>query len=1113
MSTTLNGDGTIVLESSEPGRVVVPQPSRLKRLNYFDGKFLRADDLRLEQDYLRRLVHVSNQAGGPGVVAGLDTTLHGDLLRIGTGQAIDGEGRVLLLSQPAELSLTELIESSRGVTTGTTLAAGGAGEFGLCEVESAAPSVTVADGGTLYVIWLGHAEALCGEEDVVGQLCEAACTTSIDRPYRLEGVVVRALPLSLTLPPPPGNVIPFHSGHLRSRAASAYYADEWTRGGSLISAAGLALQTWCLGSHPEAALDVPVALVGLAGSGPLFLDQWIVRRERQEPPSRRYWAGRMAMRPWPAYLAQILQFQCQLADVLGGGGAPGTPNPCGDALEEAKRFIASIEADVRGEERAAEHKQILDRLDKAIGAGAGGTAAAALVNGGIVETPSAGYLPVELSTTRTVNEQVQAWFGDGVDLRFCVVRPDFVAHALEEARHMERISLLKGLADATQKPKVDVLVPNGTPAGRELELLGRGWDTTVGAGAAGAKLPYGSTELRGVTRTEVLATGGGALHFAGAVGVDLPELGGRDEGAAVTDVSNDTGEATEVGTRSRLSVGNVPAQLAPRRAEAQVWFTASCLEDLFSQDSGSVPLRAELAVAASVGPLSVAAAGTVFGEARIRSTAIGKNGARRVRVTFTGVAQAELGGGIELDPLTIPPVDLVLTLRQEQGGGRVDIQYVPPEELEERLDEAIAVRVEWSGTPAVATISTLALRNVRGQTQRIQAFAAKRSFKTAEGAEAAVEGAAAEEGVAADLEQALEERITFVVAREDAAVLDPDDVRHRRAEDAVERIGCLLDDETFTAEALATLFPPPSVVGLRKILPTLDWVLFHRRRDKDCGEVAAPAPPRPPVPPATVCHSVFRLESGQIESVQALIQEGRLEEARRLLTPLGTVTFDEETSNVVDAGTVAARWGAAAPAVRAWPYWVDGDPEAGSTAVREARVRAIGALVGAGDGLELFGGEVDGPLEPCPVWTLLEAEAEAPPATVRHEVHYLRQDSDFDLIERLRKEPAIVEAIAAGEVPQLGHAVFESGGETIVEADSNLPPLPFTWLPDAYEVLVFRGPVDVSTEPLASQAKVIAGRLVDGRFNESFNVSVLDAATQDGWPADASVISVVSVTG
>jgi hypothetical protein len=73
--------------------------------------------------------------------------------------------------------------------------------------------------------------------------------------------------------------------------------------------------------------------------------------------------------------------------------------------------------------------------------------------------PSAGYLPTSLS--RPVQEQVRALFGPGVDLRFCAVRPDYVPEVLQEAQHMERISLTRGLDDPARLEEVDVLVPGG----------------------------------------------------------------------------------------------------------------------------------------------------------------------------------------------------------------------------------------------------------------------------------------------------------------------------------------------------------------------------------------------------------------------------------------------------------------------------------------------------------------------------------------------------------------------------------------------------------------------------------------------------------------------------
>ena len=96
--------GPLVLVTQQNGVTVIPQPTPLTRLNYFDGKFLRASDLSAEQLYLRRLVDLSNQAGGPGVAYGynLSLTACGDTLNLGPGLAIDPQGRVLLLPEPSQ---------------------------------------------------------------------------------------------------------------------------------------------------------------------------------------------------------------------------------------------------------------------------------------------------------------------------------------------------------------------------------------------------------------------------------------------------------------------------------------------------------------------------------------------------------------------------------------------------------------------------------------------------------------------------------------------------------------------------------------------------------------------------------------------------------------------------------------------------------------------------------------------------------------------------------------------------------------------------------------------------------------------------------------------------
>ena len=56
----------------ESGLTVVAPGTPLTCLNYYDGKFLRADDLDVEQAYFRNLAWLSNVAGGSGVVYGYD---------------------------------------------------------------------------------------------------------------------------------------------------------------------------------------------------------------------------------------------------------------------------------------------------------------------------------------------------------------------------------------------------------------------------------------------------------------------------------------------------------------------------------------------------------------------------------------------------------------------------------------------------------------------------------------------------------------------------------------------------------------------------------------------------------------------------------------------------------------------------------------------------------------------------------------------------------------------------------------------------------------------------------------------------------------------------------
>jgi hypothetical protein len=550
---------SLVLLGKQSGWTLIPGDTPLTRLNYFDGKFLRAADLKAEQDYLRNLVQLSNAADGPGVAHGFDLTLGdgGATLNIASGLAIDPTGRVLLLTGSATVSIQQLIEQSRNKdldSTSGAKAAAGVNMFGDCEVASDAPPTAFQQPADLYLITISFAEGYCGEEDVYGKLCEEACATSTDRPFVVEGLVLRATPLQLGTPLARSNAVSLTQKHRRSLVASAYFNDERQAIASLISGIGIKSDVWCFGAQSAAGAGVPLGVLARAGgTATLFLDVWTARRERIDTSSKRYWQWRMRMRPWDVFLAQILQFQCQLRGVFKNTPVPGVPDPCDNAhklVAEASEMMAEI---------TRYYEEVSGRLAQLSGNLAGvspfkggitsistlqqklQTAKEAhlimpsnrlLINGGIVELPSAGYLPVAPGEAISVNEQVRLMMGEGVDLRFCIVRPDYVAHALEEAQHMERISLIEGLDDPKKIPDVDILVPDGEII-EEKKVAGKGFEAALDLlpGFIYALIleltnPPASFRLldpkeikinvpfRGAARSEVLPGGGRAFHVA-----------------------------------------------------------------------------------------------------------------------------------------------------------------------------------------------------------------------------------------------------------------------------------------------------------------------------------------------------------------------------------------------------------------------------------------------------------------------------------------------------------------------------------------------------------------------------------------------------------------------
>lgn len=84
------------------GPVSEPSAGPLTRVNFFDGMLLTGEDLRVEQEYLRRKQQLHNRRLGHGIVEGLkvDADRKTGHLHVSPGWAIDREGREIVLAQP-----------------------------------------------------------------------------------------------------------------------------------------------------------------------------------------------------------------------------------------------------------------------------------------------------------------------------------------------------------------------------------------------------------------------------------------------------------------------------------------------------------------------------------------------------------------------------------------------------------------------------------------------------------------------------------------------------------------------------------------------------------------------------------------------------------------------------------------------------------------------------------------------------------------------------------------------------------------------------------------------------------------------------------------------------
>ena len=852
-------DIVMVVDDGHPGRTVIPAATPLARLNYYDGKFLRAADLDLEQRYLMSLVALSNQGLGGGVVHGLSTAaVGGDQLEIGPGLAIDPQGHPLYLPQAVRLGIQDVIDASRPRSSATAAPdpARGPVAFSDC-VDVVAPAPTdVLPAGDLYVIALCRAEAFCGQEDVYGAQCEVACVTGTERPLRLEGVVVRAIPLQLRTPFPSSNAVSLAGdAFLRSKVAHSFYADEVLKHPDSLSRDGLLSGVWCAGaSYDASCCEVPLAVVS---RGTLrFLDSWIARRERIDAPARRYWQWQLRQRPWSVFLAQVLQFQCQLAGVLGDGAGDGAGR---DALTEAIGLIESM----RGAADAARLFSTLslsytqlgtlqEKLGALVKGSLGGPGRRVLIAGGIVELPPAGYLPV-VPGTLTVNAQVRALLGEGVDLRYCVVRPDFVGHAFEEAQHLDRISLLEGLDDPTRKPKVDVLVPDGVIVGGE--------QTDVGlyrADLVASAKQTGGVKHRGVAREAPLPGGGSALYLATA---GVSELMVKKVAAMVQPFTNakTAAKAGPVELQPDLATSTFTRAPMDSLLEARVMATVAANARAYAMHAAAAPAGAP-APAAPPPPAPAAAPGIAVGYLQTPGLAVLPEGrgdglwlSLKSTVALDALdpgQQTDVTGSLILATFGSRPSSI-----EADFTGRLTATSVTPalgtqpRHLRAALGGVITLTLSVDDPPQDTETLFSFVKRFGGLVMDFDFTSQATALRVglgAAGADLLVRREAPAAGM--DVRYALAFEYTAngtttelplgeLQLRADVTVVQPNHPNHQLAEQGLTIVQAsrLVIDPTFHDTVRPLLFPALSPVdGGLTVQGVRDWVMFHRRREKQC---------------------------------------------------------------------------------------------------------------------------------------------------------------------------------------------------------------------------------------------------------------------------------------
>jgi hypothetical protein len=388
--------------------------SGIRRLNPADGLFLRAEHLDQMQTYARELALASGISRGTGVAYGYGLTLEGTDMHVTPGLAIDPSGAPLRMGEPVTVSLGTLATPP--------------GRYWIIEV-------------------IAGSDYPAGSEPVYGSLCDDPCSGTSIYPWLDSSVRIQVTAKDAS----PDLASAALSPLWRNRLASAFFEQErrdsrpWLTPGQSGQVAAINALPWS-GPQPEIApspAGVPIGALLRVGDE-WVLDVWIGRRDLIATPPRDAWEWRLGLRPWAVFVAQVLQFQAQLADIP--GIAPLGEAVFGDAEEFYEVVLKSPPRSRRAVQQAWDKWQSQHRQPTEDG----------ILRGyGFGELPPAGFL-LAPDGESPLQLRVEAIFGANVVVRLHHNSADAALRAVTGAQHLDRIPL----DQPEDKPVVDVWIPD-----------------------------------------------------------------------------------------------------------------------------------------------------------------------------------------------------------------------------------------------------------------------------------------------------------------------------------------------------------------------------------------------------------------------------------------------------------------------------------------------------------------------------------------------------------------------------------------------------------------------------------------------------------------------------